>query len=123
MPDTGSMGFIFADVILRGPGGSRTMRMLVDTGSTYTWVPEGIARELGALERGVAHLRTADNRIVDRILGELEIEILGRRGTRFIVFALEGEEPLLGTDTLEGLLIVVDPVERTLKRVDVALAL
>ena len=97
--------------------------MLVDTGSTYTWVPEATARELGALERGVAHLRTADNRVVDRILGELEIEVLGRRGTRFIVFALEGEEPLLGTDTLEGLLLEVDPTQKTLKRVDVALAL
>jgi len=117
------MGFVFSDVILRGPGGSRTLRMLVDTGSTYTWVPEAIARELGALERGVVHLRTADNRLVDRILGELEVEVLGRRGTRFIVFALEGEEPLLGTDTLEGLLLEVDPTHHVLKRVDVALAL
>jgi len=117
------MGFVFADVTLRGPGGSRTLRMLVDTGSTYTWVPRGLARELGALERGVVHLRTADNRIVERILAELEVEVLGRRGTRFIVFALEGEEPLLGTDTLEGLLLEVDPTQKALKRGDVALAL
>ena len=123
MAPSGPMGFVFSDVILRGPGGSRTLRMLVDTGSTYTWVPEAIARELCALERGVVHLRTADNRLVDRILGELEVEVLGRRGTRFIVFALEGEEPLLGTDTLEGLLLEVDPTHHVLKRVDVALAL
>jgi len=117
------MGFVFADVTLRGPGGSRTLRMLVDTGSTYTWVPRALARELGALERGVVHLRTADNRVVERILAELEVEVLGRRGTRFIVFALEGEEPLLGTDTLEGLLLEVDPTQKALKRGDVALAL
>lgn len=97
--------------------------MLVDTGSTYTWVPETVARELGAREKGITHLRTADNRVVDRLLGELEVEVMGRSGTRFIVFALEGEQPLLGTDTLEGLLLEVDPTEKRLKRVDVALAL
>jgi predicted aspartyl protease len=123
MPKRNSMGFVHVDVILRGPGGSRSLRMLVDTDATLTWVPEGLARELGARELGPVSIRLADNRIVDRIHGELEIEILGRKATRLIVFARDGEEPLLGVDTLEGLLLQVDPVERRLKVLPHALAL
>ena len=99
------------------------MRMLVDTGSTFTWVPESVARELGAREKGPIPIRLADNRVVERPHGELEIEILERRATRIIVFAQEGEESLVGVDTLEGLLLEVDPVERTLRPLPAALAL
>ena len=117
------MGFVYADVILRGPGGSRVVRMLVDTGSTYTWVPETIAGELGARFLGEVPVRFADNRVVPRRIGELEVEIMGRRATRLIVFAHEGEEPLLGVDALEGLLLEVDPTEKRLKPVPTAFAL
>ena len=97
--------------------------MLVDTGATLTWVPEAIARELGARELGPISIRVADNRVIERRYGELEVEIMGRRATRLIVFAQEGEEQLLGVDTLEGLLLEADPVERTLKPLPHALAL
>ena len=117
------MGFIYADVVLRGPGGERRLRMLVDTGATLTWIPEAIARDLGARKLGPVSIRVADNRVIERLHGELEVEIMGRKATRLIVFAQAGEEPLVGVDTLEGLLLEADPVERRLKPLPHALAL
>lgn len=117
-----AMGFIYVDVTLRGPNGERTVRMLVDTGSTFTWVPETLARELGARVIRPVSLRMADNRTVERTLGELEVEVQGRMATRLVVFGHETDMPLLGADTLEGLLFEVDPVEGKLRPLSYALA-
>jgi predicted aspartyl protease len=38
----------------------------------------------------------------------------GQAVIRLVVFGNEGEEPLLGADTLEGLLLSVDPVKHRL---------
>jgi predicted aspartyl protease len=38
----------------------------------------------------------------------------GQAEIRLVVFGNEGEEPLLGADTLEGLLLSVDPVKHRL---------
>ena len=118
------MGLVYADVTFHGPlGQHREPRMLVDTGSTYTWIPEIVARTLGAREREVIPLELADGRIVYRMLGELEVEILGRRGTRFVVFGLAGDSTLLGVDALEGLRLEVDPARHRLKASPTALAI
>jgi len=96
--------------------------MMVDTGSTFTWVPEGLAQELGARVIRPVSIRVADNRAVERTLGELEVEIEGRAATRLVVFGHEGEMALVGADTLEGLLFEVDPVEGKLRPLAYALA-
>ena len=114
LPPT-AMGFIHIDVAFRGPGGNRTLRMLVDTGATYTWIPEAIARELGSKAVRRVRARLGDGRDIERTLGELEVEILGRRGTRFVVWAERDDATVVGVDTLEGLLLGVDPVEHTVK--------
>jgi predicted aspartyl protease len=38
----------------------------------------------------------------------------GQAEIRLVVFGNEGEEPLIGADTLEGLLLSVDPVKHRL---------
>lgn len=116
------MGFPYVDVTLRGPNGSRTVRMTVDTGSTFTWVPEALARELGARVIRFVSIRVADNRRIDRTLGELEVEIEGRTATRLVVFGLEPELALVGADTLQGLMFEVDPVDGRLRPLAYALA-
>ena len=115
-------GSVCVDVKLQGPNGSRTVRMMVDAGSTFTWVPEGLARELGARVVRPISIRVAATRRVERTLGELEVEIEGRTGTRLVVFGNEGEMALVGADTLHGLLFEVDPVEGRLRPLPYALA-
>lgn len=96
--------------------------MMVDTGSTFTLVPEGLALELGARVLRPVSLRVADNRAMERTLGELEVEIEGRTATRLVVFGHEGDMALVGADTLEGLMFEVDPVEGRLRPLAHALA-
>jgi len=117
-----AMEFIHIDATVRGPNGSRTLRMMVDTGSTFTWVPEGLAQELGARVIRPISIRVADSRSIERMLGELEVEIQGRKATRLVVFGHEGDMALVGADTLEGLLFEVDPVEGKLRPLSYALA-
>ncbi|WP_252900278.1 retropepsin-like aspartic protease [Vulcanisaeta sp. JCM 14467] len=44
------MGHVYVDVTIRGSQGSKTLRMLVDTGSTYVVLDPDTARELGLIE-------------------------------------------------------------------------
>ena len=117
------IGAIFADVILRGPGGVRTQRLMVDTGATYTWVPEALARELGARVRRTLSVRLGDGRIVERTMGELEVEIHGRTGTVPLVFGIEDDVSVVGVTTLEILLLEPDPVTGNLRPAPYALLL
>ena len=118
------MGDVFADATFTGPGGRQEkLRLLVDTGSTYTWIPARIARELGIEPSEVGTFYTADRRRIRRRVGQAEIKILGRHGTRFVVFARESDESLIGVDTLQGLLLYVDPVDHRLRKRKSALAL
>ncbi len=44
------MDFVYVDVIVRGMKGSKAVRMLVDTGSTYVVLDPGMISELGLIE-------------------------------------------------------------------------
>ena len=117
LPPRAKMGEVYARATFRGPSGHRAaMRLLVDTGSTYTWIPASLARELGVRPLEVGTFYLANRRRIRRRIGEVEIEVAGRRGTRFVVFAGRRDANLIGVDTLEGLLLTVDPVGHRLRR-------
>ena len=110
------MGHVFADITFRVRNGQMAhRRLLVDTGSTYTWIPASFAESLviERKERRPFGLATGD--VVDRWIGEVEVEILGRRSTTIIVFGDEGIRGLIGVYTLEGLLLEVDPVHQLVR--------
>ncbi len=109
------MGDVFAAATFFGPDGRHeTLRLLVDTGSTYTWIPAALARRLGLRPETVLPFDMGRPPPVRRRVGQADIEILDRRVTRVVVFAPPGEEPVIGHDTLQGLLLHVDPVRRRL---------
>lgn len=87
---------------------------MVDTGSTFTWIPASLATSLGVTPRQVIPFRLANGETEDRTVGEIEIEVLGRRATTIVIFGGEKTPGLLGVHALEGLLLEVDPVTRTL---------
>jgi len=111
------MGEVYARATFRGPSGRQAaMRLLVDTGSTYTWIPASLAHDLGIRPLEVGTFYLANRRRIRRRIGEVEIELAGRRGTRFVVFAGKRDANLIGVDTLEGLLLTVDPVGHRLRK-------
>ena len=110
------MGEVFARATFYGPNGRTiSLRLLVDTGSTYTCIPREIAKSLGVRAAGRVHLELANGRSASRSIGDVEIEILGRRAPRRIVFGRSGDTSQIGVDTLQGLLLDVEPRRHRLR--------
>jgi len=99
------------------PSGQRweTIEALVDTGSSYSWIPRDVLGRLGVQPRFRREFETADGRVVERELGEARAEYGGGGdvGT-LVVFSDPGSLPLLGAYTLEGLGLGVDPLNERL---------
>lgn len=87
---------------------------LVDTGSTYTSLPEDLLDELGIERDEIRRFELADNRIVEYSLGETRIRIDNREKTVPVVFAPDDTTPLIGATTLEILGLGIDPIAETL---------
>ncbi len=103
------MGFVYVDVTLHGVRASKSIRMLVDAGSTYIVVSPKVVRELGLYETPyVVELTLADGRRVGAKLYLAEVEVEGRRGPAMVV-GLDTPTPLLGVYALEALGFKVDP--------------
>ena len=105
------------------PSRHMELELLVDTGSTFTWIRRARLEELGIRPMDRARFRTIDNRIVVREVGEAVVECLGRRATTVVVFAEEADSEVLGLHALEGLRLEVDPVSGQLREVEAVLAL
>ncbi len=99
------------------------VELLVDTGSTYTWIKREKLEKLGVKPLDKRRFRTIDNRIIEREVGEVVVECLGKRATTIVVFAEEKDNEVLGLHALEGLGLEIDPVTGQLKESETILAL
>jgi clan AA aspartic protease len=91
------------------------LELLVDSGATYTVIPSSILKSLEIETIRSIKLRLADNRIIEKPLGEIGIEIEGYKANATpVVFGDEGIY-LLGSVTMEQLGLMPDPVHRKLK--------
>ncbi len=97
--------------------------LLVDTGSTYTWVKCDKLRELGIKPMDKRKFRTIEGRVIEREIGEVIIECLGEKATCLVVFAEESDFEVLGVTALENLALEVDPITKQLKKTEAVLAL
>ena len=100
-----------------------TLEVLVDTGSTLTWIPEDAVLRLSIEATGRALFETADGRTVERSIGDALVDCTGSRGIVGVAFARPGDSAVLGVTALERLGLEVDPVRRVLRKVDRYLAL
>jgi predicted aspartyl protease len=97
------------------PGERRTVEaLLVDTGSELTWVPATVLESLGIARIKQLRFRQAAGAIVERWTGEARIRAASTRTIDEVVFGEPDDLCLLGARTLEGLNVVVDPVNRRL---------
>ncbi|MFH0908440.1 MAG: hypothetical protein V1929_06740 [bacterium] len=90
-------------------------KLLVDTGSEYTWLPEEKLGKIGvAREKKDIRFVMANGQLVTRSVG-FAILCVGNNFTiDEVVFAEPGDLMLLGARTLEGLNFVVDPARKKL---------
>ena len=110
------MGTFSCPIEILSADGSRseTVDVLVDTGSTYTCLPATLLHELGVAPRRRIQSELADGSIVEDEIGEARVRLEGVETTTIVVFVGEGAPTLLGAYTLEGALLVVDPVHQRL---------
>ena len=90
---------------------------LVDTGSTYTWVPRQLLERLDVHPNFLREFETADGRVVTRDMAVTMARWDGEMMPTLVVFGNEGDAALLGAYTLEGFALAADPVNQRLVRV------
>ena len=103
------------EVIAADGSRSATVSTLVDTGSTYTCLPASLLRELGIVPYRRVRSELADGSVVEESVGEARVRVEGIEQSTIVIFAGEGAPALLGAYTLEGALLVVDPVRQRLR--------
>ena len=102
------MGHVRQQVELTGEKPVK-VRMLVDTGATFSIIPEALAEAIGIKPRGRPYKVTlADGRRVKCASGILNYRI-GKREAPGVILIGDVAEPLLGVETLEALGLAVDP--------------
>lgn len=119
------MGHTNAKATVRNPHDKSRfldLELLVDTGSTYTWISRGRLEKLDVQPMTKWRFKTIEGRVVERAIGEVVVECLGERATSIVVFAEEGDAEVLGVHALEGLRLEVDPVAEELRKVEALLA-
>ena len=93
----------------------RIPKMLVDTGSEYTWISESVLERIGIVreKKDLAFLM-ANGQQITRSVGFAILRIKEYFTIDEVVFAEKGDLLLLGARTLEGLNLVVRPREKKL---------
>ena len=103
-------------------GKRATVRFLVDSGATYTLLPETTWRHLGPKPRRSMLFSLADGTEVERSLSECHISLPQGEGHTPVILGEPGDEALLGVITLEELGLVLNPFSRTLQPMKMMLA-
>ena len=95
--------------------GSSLPRLLVDTGSDYTWAPGATLEKLGvAREKKDLEFVMANGQKITRSVGFAIIRVDQSFTVDEVVFAEKGDLLLLGARTLEGLSLIVDSRKKIL---------
>ena len=108
------MGLTHVPVKLFANGKERNIDTLVDSGASYTVLPEPVWRDLDLKPRRSIRVQLADGTILRRPLSECLMEVEGESATSPVVLGDPGDLPLLGAISLETLGLVLNPFTRTL---------
>jgi len=98
----------------------KEITLLADAGAIYTVLPETLLKSLGVKSIGKRKFRLANNRIIEREVSIIGIEVNGIKTYTMAVFGDENVY-LLGVVTLEELGLEVDPIKGELKPLELLL--
>ena len=89
---------------------------LVDSGATFTVVPEESLKKLGIKPKREESFVLADGKVIRRKVSDAIYEFKGIESTAPVLFGEKGDSLLLGAFTLEALGFSLDPLKRQLYR-------
>jgi predicted aspartyl protease len=94
---------------------ARLPKLLVDTGSEHTWLPEALLDKIGVKrEKKDVALVMANGTVVTRSIGFAIVHVDKSFTIDEVVFAEKGDLLLLGARSLEGLNLTVSPTKKKL---------
>ncbi|MHB8523840.1 MAG: aspartyl protease family protein [Limisphaerales bacterium] len=117
------MGMTHIEGTVTGPSGEHaTVEFLVDSGATYTLLPQKVWQKLGLTPRRSVRCRLADGSVVERDVSECHIRIPQGDGHTPVMLGHQDDEALLGVITLEELGLILNPFTRKLQPMRMMLA-
>jgi predicted aspartyl protease len=110
------MGITYIEGVVTGPNSKQAIvRFLVDGGATYTLLPYEDWQAIGLAPKRAVTFTLADGTAIERKVSECHIALPQGEGHTPVILGEPGDEPLLGTVTLEILGLVLNPFSRTLQ--------
>ena len=110
------MGITYVDAEAVGPTGKReATRLLVDSGATYSLLPEPVWRAIDLEPTREMSFSLADGTQVARRISTCWLSLEQGEGHTPVIMGEPGDEGLLGVVTLEILGLVLNPFNRTLQ--------
>ena len=100
----------------------KRLRLLVDTGATYTWIKRETLEELGIEPIRKERFELINGEIIERDVGEARVIYRNISGLTMVVFAEKNDKEVLGLIALESLGIYVHPGTGKLMREKALLA-
>lgn len=106
-----------------GPGGQwADVRFLVDSGASYSLLPNEVWRRLALASKRSLRLVLADGTGIERPVSECHLSLPQGEGHTPVILGEPGDQALLGVITLEVLGLVLNPFTRELRPMRMMLA-
>jgi len=116
------MGITYIDGRVKGPSGKEeSVRFLVDSGARYSLLPEKIWKAIGLQPQRNLTFIFADGRAVERSISEAYMMLPQGEAHSPVILGEQDDQALLGVVTLEILGLVLNPFDRTLQPMRMAL--
>lgn len=111
------MGITKVSLKVKNPGNPEKYyegEFLVDSGASFTVVPQGELKKMGIKPQGMESFVLADGKVIKRKVGSALYEYKGIERAAPVLFGEKGDNLLLGVFTLEALGLSLDPLKREL---------
>ena len=117
------MGLTYISGMVSGPTGvQKTVRFLVDSGATYSLLPDGDWQAIGLAPKRAMSFTLADGTSIERQISECHLALPQGEAHTPVILGEPGDEALLGVVTLEILGLMLNPFQRTLQPMRMLLA-
>lgn len=111
------VGLTYITGVVTGPSGEAVpVEFLIDTGAQYSLLPNEVWQRLGLAPKRTMAFHLADGTRIERAISECHIRLSDEaEGHTTVILGQPGDVALLGVYTLEGLALVFNPFDRSLR--------
>lgn len=109
------MGITYIEGQVEGPSGKReVVKFLVDSGATYSLLPQKVWKTIGLKSKRKVSFTLADGTLIERAVSEAYVVFPQGQAHTPVILGHKNDEALLGVVTLKILGFVFNPFDRTL---------